>query len=93
MWSVAVHWVCRCWVFMGGVGQGQLLPVLCPRSDCMSHKAICRWLLLVLGLEILGQSQAVNLGRLLLVPDLGPLHNRYGAWRLSEACCCLFERI
>ena len=78
---------------LGKCSSGSALAVFCIWSPYMNYKAICRWLLLVLGLEILGQSQAVNLGRLLLVPDLGPLHNRYGAWRLSEACCCLFERI
>ena len=42
-----------------------------------------RLLLLVLGLEILRQSQALNLGWLLLMPGLG----------LTEASCCLFDRI
>ena len=37
----------------------------------------------MLGLETPRQSQAVNLGWLLLVPGLG----------LTEASCCLFERI
>ena len=42
-----------------------------------------RWLLLVLGLEIPRQSQAVNLNWLLLVLGLG----------LTGATCCLFDRI
>ena len=28
-WSVAVHWVCRFWGFIGGVGQGQPQPATC----------------------------------------------------------------
>ena len=42
-----------------------------------------RWLLLMVGLGIPRQSQAVNPGWPLLVPGLG----------LTEASCCLFERI
>ena len=42
-----------------------------------------RWQLLVLGLDIPRQSQAVNLGWLLLVLGLG----------LTEASCCMVDRI
>ena len=52
MWSVALYWVCRLCSFLGGAGQGQPPPVFHPEPPCMSYKAICRWLLLVLGLEI-----------------------------------------
>ena len=45
------------------------------------------------GLEIPRQSQAVNLGWLLLVPTLGPRSMWYGGWGPAEAGCCLFERI
>ena len=41
------------------------------------------WLLPLVGLEISGESQALNLGWLLLVSGLG----------LTEASCCLFDRI
>ena len=69
-WSVAVHWVHWPWGFPGGPGQGQLPPVFCLEPSSMSYKVTFRWLLLVLGLEIPRRSQAVNLGWLLLVPDL-----------------------
>ena len=52
-----------------------------------------RWLLFLLGLEIPRQSQAVNLGQLLLLLGPGPLSKRYGNWGLTEASCCLFERV
>ena len=42
MWSVAVHWLCRLWGFLGGAGQGQPLTVFCLGPPCMSYKAICR---------------------------------------------------
>ena len=79
MWSIAVHWVCSLWGFLGGSGQGQPLPVFCPGPPSVSYKAICRWLLLVLGLEVPRQGQAVNQGWLLLVPGLGQLNERYRA--------------
>ena len=81
--SVAVYWVSMLWCFLGGAGQGQPPPVFHPEPPCMSYKAICRWLLLVLGLEIPRGNQTLNLGWLLLVPGL----------ELTEASCCLFERI
>ena len=37
----------------------------------MSYRMICRWLLIVLDLEVRRRGQAVNQGQLLLVPDLG----------------------
>ena len=43
----------------------------------------------MLGLEIPRQSQAVNLGYLLLVPGLEPISKRYrtrGSLRLAVAC-------
>ena len=83
VWSVAVHWVHRLWGFQGGAGQGQPVPMFHPGPPSMSYKAICRWLLHVLGLEVPRQSQAVNLGWLLLVPGLG----------LTEVSCCIFEKI
>ena len=52
-----------------------------------------RWLLLVLGLEIPRQSQAVNLGWILLVPKLGPVSKKYRGGGVTEAICCLFDRI
>ena len=53
VWSVAVHWVCRFWGFMGGVGQGQPQPVFCLGPPSINCKLIFRWLLLlVLSLEV-----------------------------------------
>ena len=51
----------------------------------------------MLGLEIPRKSQAVNLGWLQLVLGLGTLQEVWGlgsrGWGLTEAGCCLFERI
>ena len=47
----------------------------------------------MLGLEIPRQSRIVNLGWLLLVLGLGPLSKKYGGRVLTEASCCLLERI
>lgn len=46
--------------------------VTLPRAPSMSCKAICIWLLFLLGLEVRRRSQAVNQGRLPLVLGLGP---------------------
>ena len=54
MWSIAVHWV-----LLGGAGKGQPPPVFCPGPPSVNYKAICRWLILVLGLEVPRQSQIV----------------------------------
>ena len=83
MWFIAVHCMHWPWDFLSAAGQGQLPPVFFPGLLCLSYKAICRWLLLVLDLEIPRWSQAVNLGWLLLVLNLG----------LTEASCCLLDRI
>ena len=80
MWSVAGHWVHWPWGFLGGAGQGQLPPVFCLEPPFLSN---LRRLLLVRGLEIPRPSQAMKLIWLLLVPSLG----------LTEASCCLFDRI
>ena len=50
-------------------------------------------MLLVLGLEIPRGSQAVILGWLLLVSDQGPLSKGDEDCGLTEAICCLCERI
>ena len=55
-----------------------LPPVFFLEPPDICYKAICRWLLVALGLEVPRRSQAVNLGWLLLVPGLGPLIKRYG---------------
>ena len=57
----------------------------------MIYKAICRWLLLVLGLEGLRGGQAEKQGWLLLVPGLG-LPKERGTGH-TKAKCCLFERL
>ena len=45
-----------------------------------SSRLICGWLLLALGLEVPRRGQAVSKGWLPLVPGLGPLRKRYGAY-------------
>ena len=55
--------------------------MFCPESQSISYKAICMWLLLVLGLEVSGRGQAVNQGWLLLVLGLGQVGARYRAYR------------
>ena len=62
MWSGAVHWVHRPWGFLDGTGQGQPPLVFCPGPTLPELESSLRWLLLVLGLEISKQSQAVSLG-------------------------------
>ena len=79
MWAEVDHQGHWLWGFPGGTGEGQLLPVFCPGPPSMNYKVICRWLLLVLGLEVPRQDQAVNQEQLLLVPGLGPLSMRYRA--------------
>lgn len=44
----------------------------------MSYRAICRWLLFVLGLKVPKRGQDVNLGKFLLVTDVRLLIKRYG---------------
>ena len=46
----------------------------------------------MLGLEVPRQSQAVNLGWLLLVTNLWLLSKRYRGWGFTEVGYCLFER-
>ena len=50
----------RFWGFLGGAGQGQLPTVFYPGPPGINYKAIYRWLLLVLGLDVPKQGQAVN---------------------------------
>ena len=59
-WSVTVYWGFWLWGFLGGAGQGQPPPVFCLGTSSMSYKSTCRWLLLVLDLEVTRQYQAVN---------------------------------
>ena len=88
-WSVAVYWVLQLWGVLGGAGQGQLLPVFYLGPLDISYKAICRWLLLVLGLEVPRRDQTVNPSQMLLVLGVGPLARGTG---YMEARCYLFER-
>ena len=63
--------------------------MFCLQSHSISYKAICRWLLLLLGLEVSGEAgPAVNQGRLLLVLGLGPLSQRC---ELSESQMMLIQ--
>ena len=66
--------------------QGQPPSVPCLWSLSMSYRAICRWLLLVLGLQVPKRRQSVNQGRLLLELGLGPLGNGTGHAKIR---CCL----
>ena len=54
------------------------MPVFFLGLHNISYKAICRWLLLVLVLEVLRRGQDVNQGRVLLVLGLGQFSKRYG---------------
>ena len=63
--------------------------MFCLQSHSISYKAICRWLLLLLGLEVSGEAgPAVNQGQLLLVLGLGPLSQRC---ELSESQMMLIQ--
>ena len=46
----------------------------------MSHKVICRWLPLVLGLKVLREAKLVNQGQLPLVLGLELLNKKYRAY-------------
>ena len=76
MWSEAVHWVQWLWGLPGGIGQDQPPPVFYLGPSGMSYKAICRWLLLVLSMEVPRQDQPVKQCWLLLVLGQGPLSER-----------------
>ena len=78
-WSEAVHLVCWPWGLLRDAGKGQPPPVFFPGPSNISNKATCRWLLLLLDLELPRRVQAMNQGQLLLVPGLGQLSKRYGA--------------
>ena len=63
-----------------------------PNSACLfylgllgiGYKVICRWLLIMLGLEVPRWSKAVNGGQLLLVRGLWPLSKRYGGFNVIK---------
>ena len=55
-WSEAFHKVCCLWELPGGVGHGQPLPVFYLGPSSMSYKAIFRWLLFLLRLEVPGEA-------------------------------------
>ena len=85
-WSVAVHWVHRLWGFPGGTGQAP--SCVLPRATLPELQSNLSWLLLVLVLEIPRQSQAMNLGWLLLVSGWGHLARvteSQGSLRLAVA--------
>lgn len=88
MWSEDVHLMYWFLGFLIAVVQDQLLLVLSPEPPGMSYKAIFRWLLLVLALELPKIGQAANQVRLLLMSGLGPLRRGRGytevRWWLLE---------
>ena len=79
-WSEIVHQVCGHWGLLGGAGQGLLPPVPCLGPAGLSYKAICRWLLLALGLKVPRRGQAMNWGQLPFVAGLGPLSKTYSIY-------------
>ena len=89
--SVAIFWVHWPWGLLGGESQDQPPPVSYAWPPGISYKAICRWMLLVLGLELPQCGQAVNQSQLFLL-GLEPLNEREGI-RLSEVRCSLFKKI
>ena len=52
MWSIVFHWVHRLWGFLSGAGHGHPPPMFFLGPPCRSCRAICRLLLLVLGVEV-----------------------------------------
>ena len=66
-WSEAVYQERWLWGLLGVAGQGQSLPAFCLRPSRMSYKGICRWLLLVLCLQVSRTGHAAYQGCLLLV--------------------------
>ena len=80
MWSEAVHQMHKLWSLPGGAGQGQPPPVFYPEPPNTSYK-VCRWLLLVLGMEVCRRGQALNQGWELLVSGRGPLSEKYRVHR------------
>ena len=76
-WSEAVHWVYWLWSLPGGADKAWALPVFCPGPLGMNYKEICRWLLLVLDLEVPKRCQAANQRCLPLLPGLQPLSKRH----------------
>ena len=79
VWSETVHQVHWLWGLPRGESQGQLPPVFCLGPLSMRDQVICRWLQLVVGLEVPRRGQAPNQGQLLLVLVLGQLTERDGA--------------
>ena len=77
--------------FPGVAGQVQPPPVFLPGLPSVNYKAVFKWLLLVLHLEV--PSQTTTQSWLLLVLVLGLLSQMYGGWVLPEAGCHFFERI
>ena len=90
VWPEAVQWVLWLWGLPEGAGQGQPLPVFRTGPPGMSYKAIFRWLLLVLGLEVPRRGQAANQGCWLLVQ--GPRPEAQGKREHAKSRCCLSER-
>ena len=60
VWPEAVCQVYWLWRLLEGAGQDQPLHVVCPGPPGMSYRVICRWLLLVVGLELPRRGQAEN---------------------------------
>ena len=53
----------------------------------MSYKVICRWLMLVLGLEVPRRGLAANQGQLLLVPGLWATKQEVWGMSNPDAAC------
>ena len=78
MWPEAVYWITDSGAFREVQAKVSCC-LFCPGPSGMSYKAICRFLLLVLGLEVPRGGQPVNKGWLLIVLSLGPLSKWYRA--------------
>ena len=91
-WCFDVSWSCLLVPWLWGLLGGQLPTALHWDTD-ISYKAICRWLLFVLGLEMPRRGQAANHSRLLLVLGLRPLSKMYVAHWPDAACLRDFRKI
>ena len=91
VWSKAVLQVHCQWV-LPGCGR---LATVCALTGAIWNElqSICRWLLLMLGLEVPRRGQAVIQGWLPLLLSLGPLTKRYRACQVQDVACLEFVNV
>ena len=63
---MVLHHVLKLTTWCTGSGVSWELQPICPGPPAMSYKVVCRWLLLVLGFEVLRKGQVANQGWLML---------------------------